>query len=75
MAITRQRCRSEATTLEALGAFDKLLIGQAELLRTTLDGTSGEAALAPMPDLQAGVAAMADTLRRRQTALFGGGVG
>ncbi len=70
-----QRYRSERTTLEALGEFDKLLIGQADLLRTMLAGATGEAALAQLPELEAGVAALADTLRRRQDVLFGGGAG
>ena len=70
-----QRYRSEAATLEALGEWDKLLIGQAELLRAMLDGTAGEAALAQLPELEAGVAVLADTMRQRQTLLFGGGAG
>ena len=70
-----QRYRSEGRTLEALGEFDKLLIGQAELLRTMLGNAKADAALAQLPELEAGVAALVDTLRRRQDVLFGGGAG
>ncbi|MGI4731518.1 MAG: hypothetical protein ACRYFW_07200 [Janthinobacterium lividum] len=67
-----QRYRSEATTLEALADFDKLLIGRADLLRALLVGATGEATLAQLHELEAGVASVADTLRQRQDVLLRG---
>ncbi|WP_158917386.1 hypothetical protein [Caulobacter sp. S45] len=68
-----QRYRQEAPTLVALEECDQDLIGQADLLRTLVDGRTGEAIVETLPDLEHGLAAIADTLHRRQAVLFGGG--
>jgi hypothetical protein len=65
-----QRYRQEAATLQALIQSDQTLIGQAELLRTTLDGKKGAALIEGGLDLQDGVNAISETLRKRQLLLF-----
>jgi hypothetical protein len=65
-----QRYRQEAATLEAMIASDQTLTGQAELLRTLLDGKKGLAILEEESDLQEGIAAINETLRKRQLLLF-----
>jgi hypothetical protein len=67
-----QRYRQEAATLAALGECDQDLIGQADLLRTLVEGRSGEVMVETTAELEQGLAAIADTLRRRQAILFGG---
>ena len=64
-----QRYRAEAATLERLGEIDHELIGQAELLRAALDGKDGGWVLERLSELQAGVAAIGETVRRRQAVL------
>jgi hypothetical protein len=64
-----QRYRNEAATLARLGDVDHALIGQAELLRAALDGKDGDWLLAHLADLQAGVAAIGETLRERGAVL------
>lgn len=66
-----QRYRTEGRTLEALGEIDMLLVGQAELLRTMLDGVTGEAALTQLAEIESGLKAIGETLRHRQQVLFG----
>ena len=65
-----QRYRKEAPTLAALAESDKTLIGQAELLRTMLDGKNGAAIVETLSEAQDGVAAIGETLRKRQLLLF-----
>ncbi|QYE32947.1 hypothetical protein KZX46_02000 (plasmid) [Polymorphobacter sp. PAMC 29334] len=67
-----QRYRSEAETLELLGEIDKLLIGQADLLRSLINNTTGEAVLEEMAELEEGIKAVTETLRQRQAVLFVG---
>jgi predicted regulator of Ras-like GTPase activity (Roadblock/LC7/MglB family) len=64
-----QRYRQEAATLAALGEVDQDLIGQAELLRSLIDGRSGEAILEGIAELEQGLAVIAETLRKRQGML------
>ena len=64
-----QRYRQEAETLRALGGCDEQLIGQAELLRASLEDRSGAGVLESLPSLNAGVAAIHETLRQRQALL------
>lgn len=64
-----QRYRQEAATLQALAERDHDLIGQAELLRSLVEGRSGEALLETIADLEQGLAAIGETLRKRQGLL------
>jgi hypothetical protein len=64
-----QRYRNEAATLVALGDIDHQLVGQAELLRQSLDGKGGDWVLEHLAELQAGVAAIGETVRQRQAVL------
>ena len=64
-----QRYRQEADTLRALGGCDEQLIGQAELLRVSLQDRSGAWVLDNLAALDAGVAAIGETLRQRQALL------
>jgi hypothetical protein len=65
-----QRYRQEAPTLQALILSDQTLIGQAELLRTTLDGKKGAALAENASEIQDGINAIGETLRKRQLLLF-----
>jgi len=65
-----QRYRKEAETLQRLVTGDHRLVGQAELLRSMLDGKDGAWILNSLPDLQEGLRAIAETLRQRQLLLF-----
>ena len=67
-----QRYRQEAPTLQALIQSDQTLIGQAELLRTMVDGQKGAALAEKASELQDGVNAISETLRKRQLLLFPG---
>ena len=62
--------RSERGTLIKLGACDEQLIGQAETLRAALVGKDGAAIVAALPTIEAGLSAIAATLRDRQAILF-----
>jgi hypothetical protein len=64
-----QRYRTEAATLEALIGTDEQLIGQAELLRSLLEGADGTALIAALPDLDSGLAAIQATLHAREAIL------
>jgi hypothetical protein len=66
-----ERYRREAETLEALIACDEQLIGQAELLRSMVEQKAGGWMLEALADLEAGLAAMAGTLARREAILLG----
>jgi hypothetical protein len=65
-----QRYRQEAPTLQALIQSDQVLIGQAELLRLALEGKKSAALAEGASELQDGVNAIGETLRRRQLLLF-----
>ncbi|RAZ79818.1 hypothetical protein [Mesorhizobium atlanticum] len=65
-----QRYRLEAATLATLAEKDAVLVGQAELLRSLLEGAAGEAILANKGEIETGIAAIATTLRDRQTFLL-----
>jgi hypothetical protein len=65
-----QRYRDEAGTLKQLMASDQKLAGQAELLRSMLDGKSGAGLIENMSALQDGINAIGETLRARQMILF-----
>jgi len=67
-----QRYRQEAQTLETLIEFDHRLVGQCELVRSTVNGQNGTAILKAMPDLDAGLQAIRETMRNREAVLLGG---
>lgn len=64
-----QRYRQERETLQRLAACDELLIGQAELLRASLDNLSAAAILVMAGQIEEGFAAIQETLRQRQAIL------
>ncbi|HEX3917982.1 MAG TPA: hypothetical protein VHW60_11650 [Caulobacteraceae bacterium] len=64
-----QRYRNEAETLVKLGSVDEQLVGQCELLRQSVDGQAGAWVLENLPSLEAGVAAINETVRQRQAVL------
>ncbi|QKC82557.1 hypothetical protein [Mesorhizobium sp. NZP2077] len=65
-----QRYRQEAGTLAALAEKDAVLVGQAELLRSMLEGVAADAMLAGKREIEVGIAAITATLRERQTFLL-----
>ncbi|HWB58297.1 MAG TPA: hypothetical protein VG733_02350 [Chthoniobacteraceae bacterium] len=65
-----QRHRQEAETLQRLTESDQQLAGQAELLRSMLDGKNGAWMIENNSSLQEGVNAIGETLRARQMLLF-----
>ena len=65
-----RRPRQEAPTLQQLIDSDQLLVGQAELLRTTVDGRKGEWLIENKSTVEEGLAAIGETLRKRQALLF-----
>ncbi|RAZ87009.1 hypothetical protein DPM33_27115 [Mesorhizobium hawassense] len=65
-----QRYRLEAATLATLAEKDAVLVGQAELLRSLVEGVAGEAILANKREIETGIAAITSTLRDRQTFLL-----
>jgi len=67
-----QRYREEANTLQKLIQSDQLLTGQAELLRSMIDGKNGTWIIEHLSDLQEGITALGETLRQRQLLLFPG---
>lgn len=64
-----QRYRKEAPTLKTLIGVDEQLVGQCELLRTTVNGQSGSAILKSLPELQTGLEAIRATLHSREAVL------
>lgn len=64
-----QRYRLEAPTLQTLVGYDGQLVGQCDLLRSMVTGHNGAAILKSLPDLEAGLAAIRDTLRNREAVL------
>ncbi|HEY5330765.1 MAG TPA: hypothetical protein VIJ79_12830 [Acidobacteriaceae bacterium] len=65
-----QRFRQEAPTLAALIAQDEQLVGQCELLRSTLEHRDGAWILEKLPQIQSGLEAIESTLLRRQAILL-----
>jgi hypothetical protein len=65
-----QRYRHEADTLEALGGCDELLIGQSEMLRAMVDHKGGDWLLDNRSTIEAGLAAIEETVRRRGAILM-----
>jgi len=65
-----QRYRLEAGTLAALAEKDAVLVGQAELLRSLLEGAAADAILTGRREIEEGIGAIAATLRERQTFLL-----
>jgi hypothetical protein len=65
-----QRYRQEADTLQRLIASDQKLAGQAELLRSMLDGKDGAWIIENTAGLLEGVNAIGETLRTRQLLLY-----
>jgi hypothetical protein len=61
-----QRYRNEAETLVALVQKDALLVGQAETLRTTVEGRTPDELLASLTDIEEGIAAITQTLAERR---------
>lgn len=61
-----QRYREEATTLLALIEKDKLLVGQAEVVRAMVSGKSLDELLAVVTNVEAGLTAIAQTLAERR---------
>jgi hypothetical protein len=50
---------------------DELLVGQCELLRSMVNEQSGASLLEKLPDLEAGLVAIRETLRDREALLHG----
>jgi hypothetical protein len=65
-----QRFRQEATTLLELIDCDEQLVGQCELFRLKIADRTGLALLDGMGELEAGLQAIQETLRKRETILF-----
>jgi hypothetical protein len=65
-----QRYRQEAPTLQKLIEHDERLVGQCELLRKTVSGQDGLAILKRLSDLEAGLDAIRETLRNRESVLL-----
>jgi hypothetical protein len=65
-----QRYRNEAATLQRLLEADKRLVGQAEMLRTTVQRKNGVWLAANQPTVRDGIAAIGESLRQRQALLF-----
>lgn len=65
-----ERYRLEAPTLANLIRFDSMLVGQCELMRTSVTGADAKEILESMSDLEAGIAAIRETLHDRQAILM-----
>jgi hypothetical protein len=65
-----QRYRQEAATLATLAEKDAVLVGQAELLRSLVENAAADTILASKSEIETGIAAIATTLRDRQTFLL-----
>lgn len=65
-----QRYRLEAETLANLADKDAVLVGQADLLRSLVEGMPGEAIIAGSREIDEGIAAISATLRERQGMLL-----
>jgi hypothetical protein len=65
-----ERFREEAPTLQALIAQDEQLVGQCELLRSTLEKRDGKWIVEKMTEIRGGLAAIDATLMKRQSVLM-----
>ncbi|HLJ75998.1 MAG TPA: hypothetical protein VKT75_01220 [Acidobacteriaceae bacterium] len=65
-----QRYREEGATLKKLLGHDERLVGQCELLRTTVASQDPSAILKKLPDLEGGIAALRATLHDREMVLL-----
>lgn len=65
-----QRYRQERPTLEAVIQLDERLVGQCELLRSTLNGQDGVSILRNLTDLESGLEAIRSTLNSREAVLL-----
>jgi len=65
-----QRYREELATLERLSEKDAVLVGQAETLRAMLQGVRANDMLTMREEIEEGLAAIAQTLRERQSILL-----
>jgi hypothetical protein len=65
-----RRPGQEGPTLQQLIDSDQLLVGQADLLRATVDGRKGEWLIENKSTVEEGLAAIGETLRKRQGLLF-----
>ncbi len=65
-----QRFREEAPTLQGLIALDEQLVGQCELLRSTLEKRDGAWMVDKMSEIRGGLEAIDATLIKRQTLLL-----
>ncbi len=68
-----QRYREEAPTLQTLLGHDERLVGQCELLRSTVSGHNAAMILEKTPDLEAGLEAIRTTLHNRELVLHNPG--
>lgn len=64
-----QRYREEAPALKTLIGYDEQLVGRCELLRSMLSSQNGSAILKSLPDLESGLEAIRETLRKREAVL------
>ncbi len=64
-----QRYRDEADTLAYLRDHDRVLVGQAALLRATIEAQSGELLLTQIAEIDQGLTALRRTLEDRASAL------
>jgi hypothetical protein len=60
-----QRYREELPTLERLAEKDALLVGQSEVLRALVEGSSAADMLTRKSEIEQGIEAIATTLRER----------
>ena len=63
------RYRDEAETLTFLRDHDRVLVGQAALLRATVEGKNGVALLAAAAEIDTGLTALRRTIESRAAAL------
>lgn len=69
-----QRYRQERQTLEDLIQIDERLVGQCELLRSSVNGQDGTSIIGRMAELERGLAAIRETLKSREGVLLGRGL-
>ena len=65
-----QRFREEAPTLQGLIALDEQLVGQCELLRSTLEKRDGAWIVERVKEIRGGLEAIDATLMKRQASLL-----
>ena len=68
-----QRFREEAPTLQGLIALDEQLVGQCELLRSSLEKRDGAWIVERMKEIRGGLEAIDATLMKRQALLLSRG--